>query len=578
MRLFLFLLRASRWTLIAALAASLTSGFGSAWMVSLINEALRVPRDQLGAVGLRFAGIALTVLVTRWASETLFARLSQRTLANMRMYLSRLMLEAPYRHIEVHGSARLLAVLVDDVRTVSDFFVALPNFTMHGAVVIGCLVYLGLLSWQVFAFAIVFTLLGAIGYHFAHVRALAHLREARLEQDQLFKHFRALCDGAKELRMHRPRRRAFLSQLLSGSIERVRAHHTRGMTIYAASESWGTLMFFVFIGLVLFVFSRILEVPADVMSGYALIFLYMVLPMDAVLMAIPSINRTRIALERVEQGTAGLVNQKPTAMLDDDHADAEPARFESLRLAGITHAYHREQEDRSFLLGPIDLEIRRGELVFLIGGNGSGKTTLAKLLVGLYAPEGGQVILNGRAVGDADRDSYRQLFSAVFSDFYLFEKLLGLEGGSGDAIDGRSEVQRGGDGAAGGAGGLPRGIDIQARKWLKELQLDRKVSDERGVLSTTELSQGQRKRLALLVAYLEDRPFYVFDEWAADQDPTYKAIFYERLLPDLRARGKTVLVITHDDRYFDLADRCLMLDAGQLRARTAGSGEHSAAS
>jgi putative ATP-binding cassette transporter len=552
MRLFLFLLRASRWTLIAALAASLTSGFGSALMVSLINDALRVPRDQLGAVGLRFAGIALTVLVTRWASETLFARLSQRTLANMRMHLSRLMLEAPYRHIEVHGSARLLAVLVDDVRTVSDFFVALPNFTMHGAVVIGCLVYLGLLSWQVFAFAIVFTLLGAIGYHFAHVRALAHLRESRLEQDQLFKHFRALCDGAKELRMHRPRRRAFLTQLLSGSIERVRAHHTRGMTIYAASESWGTLMFFVFIGLVLFVFSRILEVPADVMSGYALIFLYMVLPMDAVLMAIPSINRTRIALERVEQGTAGLVNQKPTAMLDD-RDDGEPARFDSLRLAGVTHAYHREQEDRSFLLGPIDLEIRRGELVFLIGGNGSGKTTLAKLLVGLYAPESGEVILNGRAVGDADRDSYRQLFSAVFSDFYLFEKLLGLEGGS-------------------------RGIDAQARKWLEELQLDRKVSVERGVLSTTELSQGQRKRLALLVAYLEDRPFYVFDEWAADQDPTYKAIFYERLLPDLRARGKTVLVITHDDRYFDLADRCLMLDAGQLRARTTGSSDHSAAS
>ena len=545
MRLFLFLLRASRWSLVAALAASLTSGFGSAVMVSLINEALRVPRDQLGAVGLRFGGVALIVLVTRWASETLFARLSQRTLANMRMHLSRLMLEAPYRHIEVHGSARLLAVLVDDVRTVSDFFVALPNFTMHGAVVIGCLVYLGILSWQVFVFALVFTTLGAVGYHAAHVRALGHLRTSRLEQDELFKHFRALCDGAKELRMHRPRRHAFLSQVLSRSIEKVRAHHTRGMTIYAASESWGTLMFFVFIGLVLFVLSRLLEVPTDVMSGYALIFLYMVLPMDAVLMAIPSINRTRVALERVEQGTAGLVNEKPTAVIEDGVDEAVP--FASLRLVGVTHAYHREQEDRAFLLGPIDLEIRRGEIVFLIGGNGSGKTTLAKLLVGLYAPEAGQLLLNGRAVGDADRDRYRQLFSAVFSDFYLFERLLGLEGGA--------------------AAGEPGGLDVQARRWLHELQLDRKVTVDRGTLSTTELSQGQRKRLALLVAYLEDRPFYVFDEWAADQDPTYKAIFYERLLPDLRARGKTVLVITHDDRYFDVADRCLLLDAGQLRAQ-----------
>jgi len=547
MRLFLFLLRASRWSLALALVASLASGFGSALMVSLINRALRTPRDQLAAVGLEFAGVAIGVLITRWASETLFVRLNQRTLAQMRMHLSRLMLDAPYRHIEVHGSARLLAVLVDDVRTVSDFFVALPNFTMHGAVVIGCLAYLCVLSWQVFAFAIVFIVLGALGYHLAHLRALGHLRKSRLAQDELFKHFRALCDGAKELRMHRPRRRAFLSQLLSGAIEQVRAHHTRGMTIYAASESWGTLMFFVFIGLVLFVLGGALDVSADVMSGYALILLYMVLPMDAVLMAIPSINRTRVALERVEQGTAGLVNQAPVpapgpaAVPDeDDRQGGETPGFDSLRLAGVTHGYHREREDAAFTLGPIDLEIRRGEIVFLIGGNGSGKTTLAKLLVGLYAPEHGEVVLDGRAIADADRDGYRQLFSAVFSDFFLFERLLGL--GAAD-------------------------LDDQARRWLRELQLDRKVTVDRGTLSTTELSQGQRKRLALLVAYLEDRPFYVFDEWAADQDPTYKAIFYERLLPDLRARGKTVLVITHDDRYFDLADRCLMLDAGQLRGR-----------
>jgi putative ATP-binding cassette transporter len=562
MRLFLFLLRASRWSLIAALVASLTSGFGSALMVSLINDALRVPRDQLAGLGLEFAGVAMVVLATRWASETLFANLSQRTLANMRMHLSRLMLEVPYRHIESHGSARLLAVLVDDVRTVSDFFVALPNFTMHGAVVAGCLVYLGILSWQVFGFAIVFTLLGAFGYHLAHVRALAHLRQSRLKQDELFAHFRALCDGAKELRLHRPRRRAFLTQLLQRTIDEVRRHHTRGMTIYAASESWGNFLFFLFIGMVLFVLSQVLVVPPDVMSGYALIFLYMVLPMDAVLMAIPSINRTRIALERVEQGTAGLINQAGAGAVGDDAADdaadardAAGALFTSLRLSGVTHAYHREQEDRAFLLGPIDLEIARGEIVFLIGGNGSGKTTLAKLLVGLYAPEAGEIVLNGQAIGDADRDGYRQLFSVVFSDFFLFERLLGLGGAAGAAGD----------------------LDDQAQRWLRELQLDRKVTVARGALSTTQLSQGQRKRLALLVAYLEDRPFYVFDEWAADQDPAYKAIFYERLLPDLRARGKTVLVITHDDRYFHVADRCVELDAGQLRMRQSVQPESGAA-
>ncbi len=537
MRLFVFLFRASRGLLLAALLASLVSGFGSALMVSYINRALNIRSAELTGVGVQFAVVALGVLVTRWLSETLFVQLSQRTLASMRMRLSQLMLEVPYRHIETQGSGRLLAVLTEDVRTVSDFFVALPNFTQHGAVVVGCLVYLGYLSWQVFLFAIVVTLLGAVGYHFAHVRALVHLRKARTEQDELFRHFRALCDGAKELRMHRPRRRAFLAQLLGRSIEGVRTHHTRGMTIYAASESWGNFLFFVFIGLVLFVLGQLLTVEAAVMSGYALVFLHMVLPLDAVLMAIPSINRTRIALERVDSATAGLIREDGRRIEELD--DAPVAAFTSVRLAGVSHSYHREQEDRSFVLGPIDLELLPGEIVFLVGGNGSGKTTLAKLIVGLYAPEHGEIQLDGKPVGDADRDGFRQLFSAVFSDFFLFERLIGL-----------------------GANGR---LDEEVATWLRELQLDRKVSVSAGVLSTTELSQGQRKRLALLVAYLEDRPFYVFDEWAADQDPSYKEIFYTRLLPDLRARGKAVLVISHDDRYFHVADRCVELEAGQLR-------------
>jgi putative ATP-binding cassette transporter len=555
MRLFVFLFRASRGLLVAALVASLISGFGSALMVSYINRALNVSGAQLTSIGVRFAIVALGVLVTRWISETLFVQLSQRTLASMRMRLSRLMLEVPYRHIETQGAGRLLAVLTEDVRTVSDFFVALPNFTQHGAVVCGCLVYLGYLSWQVFLFAIVVTVLGALGYHLAHVRALVHLRQARLAQDELFQHFRALCDGAKELRMHRPRRRAFLSQLLGRSVEGVRASHTRGMTIYAASESWGNFLFFVFIGLVLFVLGRLLTVEAAVMSGYALVFLHMVLPLDAVLMAIPSINRTRIALERVDQATAGLIREDSRRIEELD--DAPVAAFTRVRLTGVSHRYHREQEDRAFVLGPIDLELRPGEIVFLVGGNGSGKTTLAKLIVGLYAPEHGALELDGKPIGDADRDGYRQLFSAVFSDFFLFERLIGL-GGTG-RNDGR---------------GVPPGrgsIDQEVESWLRELQLDRKVSVQDGVLSTTELSQGQRKRLALLVAYLEDRPFYVFDEWAADQDPEYKKIFYTRLLPDLRARGKAVLVISHDDRYFHVADRCVELEAGQLRGLPRGS-------
>jgi putative ATP-binding cassette transporter len=87
-----------------------------------------------------------------------------------------------------------------------------------------------------------------------------------------------------------------------------------------------------------------------------------------------------------------------------------------------------------------------------------------------------------------------------------------------------------------------------------------------GVLSTVDLSQGQRKRLALMTAYLEDRPIYLFDEWAADQDPVFKEVFYLALLPELKARGKTVIVISHDDHYFHVADRILKLDYGKIES------------
>jgi putative ATP-binding cassette transporter len=172
-----------------------------------------------------------------------------------------------------------------------------------------------------------------------------------------------------------------------------------------------------------------------------------------------------------------------------------------------------------------------------VGGNGSGKYTLAKLITGLYIPEEGEISWDGQIISTQNREWYRQHFSVVFSDFYLFEDILGLENVN---------------------------LDHQARGYLQQLQLDHKVKVEDGRLSTTALSQGQRKRLALLSAYLEDRPIYLFDEWAADQDPPFKEIFYTKLLPELRDRGKTVVVISHDDRYFYVADRIIKLDYGRI--------------
>jgi putative ATP-binding cassette transporter len=175
--------------------------------------------------------------------------------------------------------------------------------------------------------------------------------------------------------------------------------------------------------------------------------------------------------------------------------------------------------------------------VFVVGGNGSGKSTFLKVLTGLYPPQHGEIWLGDTRVSDRTREWYREHFSVVFTDCFVFDTLLGLDAS---------------------------GLDVAATQYLQLLQLDRRVSLRGGELSTTALSQGQRKRLALLTAYLEDRPFYVFDEWAAEQDPQYKDVFYSKLLPDLRQRGKAVVVITHDDRYFHLSDRIVKLEEGRV--------------
>jgi putative ATP-binding cassette transporter len=241
-------------------------------------------------------------------------------------------------------------------------------------------------------------------------------------------------------------------------------------------------------------------------------------------------------MQKVEQ--LGLTLHESDASEEITRQLTAGATWKSMELVGVTHTYHREGEPGGFILGPIDLTLEPGELLFITGGNGSGKTTLAKLLLGLYIPEEGDVYLDGKVLTDETREQYRQLFSVVFSDFYLFESLFGL-----DSVH----------------------LDANARKYLTQLQLDHKVKVEQGALSTIELSQGQRKRLALLTAYLEDRPIYLFDEWAADQDPLFKEIFYHQLLPELKAKGKALIVISHDDRYYHVADRVIKLDYGKLQ-------------
>lgn len=506
-------------------------GACSVFLVAQISSALTAAESERGQMALVFGLTALGVMLTYVGAAILFERLGQRAHAELRSFVARRVLAADFRHLESIGAARIQSALAEHCTHVAEFFVSFPAILMNAVIVAGCLVYMALLSWQVFLLAVVVVGLGSVGYHFAHLRAIRHLNVAAGEQDQLFAYFRSLTDGAKELRLNREKRTAFYDEVLEKSIETVRRERTLGMSVFVASGGWAQFLIYAFIGLVLFALVGDVPDRALIMTGYALVFVYMVGPLEALLLNVPRANLAQASAERIDEIIREMSSSETAAN------GSSPPELQSIALQGVLHRYYHEQSDGLFTLGPIDLEFRPGEITFLVGGNGSGKTTLAKLLVGLYPPEEGKIVFNGRTVDDTNRDHYRQLFSTIFSDFHLFDRLLEVPGAR---------------------------LDTEGNRLLAKLHLHNKVKVQNGAFTTLALSQGQRKRLALVVAYLEDRPFFMFDEWAADQDPLFKEVFYREILPELRAMGKAVLVISHDDRYFHLADQLVRMESGCL--------------
>ncbi|MBD2531642.1 cyclic peptide export ABC transporter [Nostoc flagelliforme FACHB-838] len=534
MNLIYFLLRSS-WGMVAiAIATGFLSGGSSAGLIALISHAASSgSASRLTSIISGFAGLAIVALITSIISQVMLIRLSQNAVLQLRMRLSRQILASELSHLERLGNPRLLATLTEDIQAVANAVYQMPFIFINLAIVLGCITYITWLSWLVLLMVCGISVVAIASCQWLLNRGGQLLALAREDEDHLFKHFRTITEGVKELKLNYKRREDFLEEKLQSTANEFRHHNVNGLSLFAITSSWGQLIFFFALGFVLFVLPNLLTINPETLSGYILTFTYLVLPMDNIISKLPLLSKASIALQKIESLGLSLASRTeistvPPALKSDWH---------SLKFKSVTHTYYTDQEDNSFIFGPIDLTLYPQELVFIVGGNGSGKSTLAKLITGLYIPEDGEVLFDEELISEQNREWYRQHFSVVFSDFYLFEELLGLKNSD---------------------------LDAQAKKYLKQLQLDHKVKVENGQLSTTALSQGQRKRLALLTAYLEDRPIYLFDEWAADQDPVFKEIFYTQLLPDLRSRGKTVLVISHDDHYFHLANRIIKLDYGKI--------------
>jgi putative ATP-binding cassette transporter len=521
----------SRRVTLAVIAGGALAGLGSSALIAVVNAALAAQSSKVLLVA--FLALCIAVPIFGYFSEALLIRYTSQVVYNLQLRLAGQILTGPYRLLEELGAHRLLATITDDINSISVAATNFPVLLTQCFIMAGCLIYLGWLSLPLLGVVLAYMAVGLMAYYVPLKKSTKLFRLARGERDTFFRHIRALIEGIKELKLNRRQREGFMEQQFERAAGSVQEYSSQANTLSAVAAHCGQALFVILLGLLVFFSPRMVAIDSHILTGYAFTILFMISPLITILNTVPLFTRAGVAAEKIE--ALGLSFSKYPG---EPTSEEQPFVFwNKLELVAVTHAYCRSPEVSEFCLGPLDLTFRPGELVFLVGGNGSGKTTLAKLIVGLYEPLNGEMRLDGRTVTLANRDHYRQCFSAVFSDFYLFDHLYSLSA---------------------------QELAAKAPDYIKMLQLHEKVTIDGNKLSTVDLSQGQRKRLALLTAYLEDRPIYVFDEWAADQDPIFKEVFYHQILPQLKARKKTVLVISHDDRYYHVADRLIRLERGVL--------------
>ncbi|PTQ68432.1 cyclic peptide export ABC transporter [Pseudomonas sp. GV071] len=505
-------------------------------LLATINNGLHAQNGMSTGVVIAFAGFCVVALASSIAADIGTNYIGQHIIARLRKDLGAKVLSAPIEQIERFRSHRLIPVLTHDVDTVSDFAFAFAPLAISFTVTLGCLGYLAFLSWPMFLITAVAIVIGCTAQFFAQSLGLHGFHQAREAEDDLQKHYRAVAEGAKELRIHRPRRQRMFTQQLQATAERICRLQIRSISIFVTAKAFGSMLFFVVIALAIALQSLWFNNDVAVISGFVLVLLYMKGPLETLLATLPIVSRAQVAFSHIAELSRLFSSPEPHLLLADN-AD-EPLPMQGIELREVAYAFPAVEGAQAFHLGPVNLKVAPGEILFIVGDNGSGKTTLIKLLLGLYPPQQGEVLLNGQAVTPEDRDDYRQLFTTIFADYYLFDDLV-----QGDQT-----------------------LPADASKYLQRLELAHKVSVRDGAFTTTDLSTGQRKRLALVNAWLDGRPVLVFDEWAADQDPAFRKVFYTELLPDLKRLGKTIIVISHDDRYFDLADQVVHLHNGQLQA------------
>ena len=531
MQLLLLVWRQYRWPFIAVMALSLASAALGIGLIAFINVRLIEMVDTSLSVLPEFLGLLLLLMAVTLGSQLALTALGHHFVFRLRSEFIKRILDTQVERVEQLGSASLLAGLTSDVRAITIAFVRLPELVQGIILTVGSAAYLAWLSSKMLAVTALWITITIWGGFLLVSRVYKHMAVLRETEDKLYNDYQTVLEGRKELTLNRERAEHIFNNLYIPDAREYRHHIIRADTFHLSAVNWSNIMMLGAIGLVFWMANSLGWADTNVAATYSLTLLFLRTPLLSAVGALPTLLSAQVAFNKLKKFDLAPFKA------DFPRPQAFP-NWQTLELRNVTFRY----QDNAFSVGPVNLTIHRGELLFLIGGNGSGKSTLAMLLTGLYQPQSGDILLDGRALSEEKPEDYRKLFSAVFTDVWLFDQLLGPEGQQANPA--------------------------LVEKWLAHLQMSHKLKLQDGKILNLKLSKGQKKRVALLLALAEERDIILLDEWAADQDPHFRREFYQVLLPLMQAMGKTIFAISHDDHYFIHADRLLEMRDGKLSELT----------
>jgi len=512
------------------------AGLTNAALLAIINAAAANARDDV-ANGRLLALFGVTIALYIYTQRhILFTAITEveRLLSGIRVRIADRIRKADLDPLEQVGRSEIYGLVSRETQMISQAAGTIIMALQSTMMVLFSIIYILILSRAAFVITIGMTWLGLVLHFRRSAQLNALLRDAQQRENDFLAALTHLLDGFKEARLNRARSADLFAHIsgISTSVEEVKSN---AGTQFSAHYIFAQAMFYAVLAAIVFLMPRVSLASGDVVLKLTAAVLFIIGPLGAIVAAIPMYSAANVAAaniftleQKLEESSAPDVNGRPEA--------AAPAPFHRFELKRVVFQYSERSSGSVFRLGPIDFHVGSGEIVFVVGGNGSGKSTLLKVLTGLYHPQSGSMVMDDTLVTPSTATWYRSHFTAVFSDYHLFDRLYGLRNVPPERVN----------------------------ELLRLMRIEDKTTFEGGRFTNLDLSSGQRKRLALIVALLEDRPVLVLDEWAADQDPTFRKFFYETLLGDLKQRGKTVIAATHDDRYFAVADRVVKMEYGEF--------------